>query len=184
MGIVLAVLRVGAPIPIRLLARVYIEFIRGTPLLVVLFIVYFGLPSALPIDLSAYQAAVVGFVLFISAYIAEDFRSGLESVSEGQIEAGLASGLSPAQVMMYIRLPQAVRRMIPVFVNQFIRSTKFTSVASIIGVMELTGSAGIVNARIFAPIETYALVAFVYFVICYSLSLLGRYLYRKMEVIT
>jgi len=183
-GILLGVLRSSPIRVLRWLSVIYIEYIRGTPLLVVLFVVYFGLPPITGIRFPAYQAAIIGFIIFISAYIAEDVRSGLNSVPKGQIEAGLASGLHPTQVLLYIVLPQAIRRMIPTFFNQFVRLTKFTSVASIIGVIELTGAAGIINAREFIPLETYTIVALTYFVVCYSLSLVGRYLNRRLAIKT
>jgi ABC-type amino acid transport system permease subunit len=161
------------------LALIYIEIIRGTPLLVVLFAVYFAVPFLIGKNLSAVIAAIIGFVVFIGAYIAEDVRSGLNSVPKGQIEAGFASGLKDRQVLIYIILPQAIRRMIPTFFNQFVRLTKFTSVASIIGVIELTGAANIINAREFVPLETYATLAILYFILCYSLSLVGRFLNKS-----
>jgi ABC-type amino acid transport system permease subunit len=167
---------------LRLISAIYIEYIRGTPLLVVLFVVYFGLPPIIEIRFPAYQASIIGFIIFISAYIAEDVRSGLNSVPKGQNEAGLATGLHPIQVLLHIVLPQAIRRMIPTFFNQFVRLTKFTSVASIIGVIELTGSAGIINAREFIPLETYTTVASTYFVVCYSLSLAGRFLNKRFAI--
>jgi His/Glu/Gln/Arg/opine family amino acid ABC transporter permease subunit len=163
-------------------ALIYIEIIRGTPLLVVLFVVYFAVPALIGKNISAVVAATIGFIVFISAYIAEDVRSGLNSIPKGQIEAGLASGLNNRMVLIHIILPQAIRRMIPTFFNQFVRLTKFTSVASIIGVIELTGAAGIVNAREFIPLETYTTLACIYFVICYSLSAIGRFLNKSLAV--
>ena len=159
---------------------IYIEIIRGTPLLVVLFVVYFAVPAFIGKNLSAVVAATIGFIVFISAYIAEDVRSGLNSIPKGQIEAGLASGLNNRMVLLYIVLPQAIRRMIPTFFNQFVRLTKFTSVASIIGVIELTGAANIVNAREFVPLETYITLACIYFIVCYSLSAVGRFLNKSL----
>jgi His/Glu/Gln/Arg/opine family amino acid ABC transporter permease subunit len=95
LGTFIGILRSSSIRPLKIAAAVYIEYIRGTPLLVVLFVVYFGLPSIIGMRFSAYQAAVIGFIIFIAAYIAEDVRSGLNSVPRGQIEAGLATGLHP-----------------------------------------------------------------------------------------
>ena len=181
-GIVIGILRNSSVRILRVFALIYIEVIRGTPLLIVLFVVYFALPVLINHRLSALLAAIFGFIAFISAYIAEDVRSGLNSVPQGQIEAGFASGLKGRQVLFYIVLPQAVRRMIPTFFNQFVRLTKFTSVASIIGVIELTGAANIVNAREFIPIETYTALAIMYFTVCYSLSMIGRLLNKQLAV--
>ena len=118
LGIALGVARSARSRFLRLPAAVYIEFIRGTPLLVVLFIVYFAIPAATGFRFTAYEAAVIGFIAFITAYIAEDYRSGLAAVPRGLAEAGLASGLTSPQVLFLIVLPLAVRRMIPTLFGQ------------------------------------------------------------------
>jgi His/Glu/Gln/Arg/opine family amino acid ABC transporter permease subunit len=159
-----------------------VEFIRGTPLLMVLFICYFALPALLGYKATAFGAATLGFVLFTGAYIAEDIRTGLAAVPTGQFEAGLASGLRPYQVLRFIILPQALRAAIPMLVNQYVRLVKFTSVASVIGVHELTGDAMLVNARDFAPITILATIAATYLVCCSVISLTGRWLYRRVAV--
>ena len=167
---------------LRQIAFVFIEFIRGTPLLVVLFICYFALPALLSYSTSAYNASLLGFVLFISAYLAEDFRSGLQSIRPQVVDAALATGLTPTQVLRLIVVPQAVRRIIPTLFNQYVRLFKFTSVASVIGVHELTGGAMLVNAREFQPITILAALALTYLVCCYAISLVGRLLYQRLAV--
>ena len=179
-GILIGIMRNSKSKIVNMPSLIYIEIIRGTPLLVVLFVVFFAVPAFIGQNLSAVVAATIGFIVFISAYIAEDVRSGLNSIPKGQIEAGLASGLNNRMVLLYIVLPQAIRRMIPTFFNQFVRLTKFTSVASIIGVIELTGAANIVNAREFVPLETYITLACIYFIVCYSLSAVGRFLNKSL----
>jgi His/Glu/Gln/Arg/opine family amino acid ABC transporter permease subunit len=164
------------------LSMLFIEFIRGTPLLVVLLMAYFALPALIGYKTTAYGAALVGFVLFTGAYIAEDFRSGLRSVRPGLIQAALATGLTRWQVLRYIIAPQAVRSTIPSIFNQYVRLLKFTSVASIIGVTELTVAALLVNAREFHPVTLLATVAIAYLVMCYALSLVGRALYAHFVV--
>ncbi|MBI3709522.1 MAG: amino acid ABC transporter permease [Proteobacteria bacterium] len=166
---------------LKQLAVVYIELIRGTPLLVVLFLVYFGFSFLAGHRLSAYQAAVGGFVVFIGAYIAEDFRSGVHSIPRGQIEAGVAAGLSRVQVLRLIVVPLALRRMTPALFGQFVRLLKFSSVASVIGVTELTGATLLVNAREFRPIELLSALAVTYFVLCVGLSLIGRRLNERFK---
>ncbi|MFA6267340.1 MAG: amino acid ABC transporter permease [Pseudolabrys sp.] len=166
------------------LSTVFVEFIRGTPLLVVLLMTYFALPALLGYKASAYGAALLGFVLFIGAYIAEDFRSGLRSVRPSLIQAALATGLTRWQVLRFIIVPQAIRSTIPSVFNQYVRLLKFTSVASIIGVTELTGAALLVNARDFHPVTLLATVAVTYLVLCYALSLVGRALYARLVVKT
>ena len=157
--------------------RVYIEFMRGTPLLVVLFISYFAIPALLGYRATAFGAACLGFILFIGAYIAEDIRAGLASVPEGTINAALASGLRRGQVLRLIVLPQGLRRVIPVLTGQYVRLFKFTSVASVIGVREMTGGAMLINAREFAPITILIAIGATYLVICTAISLGGRLLY-------
>jgi len=182
LGLLLGIVRSGRVASLRHAAWLYIELIRGTPLLVVLFIVYFAVPPLIGHRFTAYEAAVIGFIAFIGAYIAEDVRSGLASVPRGQVEAGLANGLSPRQVLWLVVLPQAVRRMIPALFNQFVRLVKFTSVASAIGVTELTGATLAVNAREFKPLPLLIALALAYFVAGYGLSLVGRWLNRRYAI--
>jgi His/Glu/Gln/Arg/opine family amino acid ABC transporter permease subunit len=166
------------------LAVLYIEFIRGTPLLVVLFICYFALPALMGYHTTAYRAGMLGFILFIGAYLAEDFRSGLRSVRPQTIQAAAATGLSRWKILRLIVIPLAVRRVIPTLFNQYVRLFKFTSVASVIGVHELTGSALLVNGREFQPVAILGAVALTYLVCCYLISLAGRVLYQRMMVRT
>lgn len=182
LGLLLGLARAGRVPVLRQAAALYIELIRGTPLLVVLLVVYLAVPAATGWRLGPEPSATIGFIAFVAAYIAEDLRSGLASVPAGQIEAGLASGLSGAQVMRLIVLPQAIRRMIPALFNQFVRLLKFTSVASVIGVTELTGAVLAVNAREVKPLPLLAFLALAYFAACYALSLVGRWLNRRYAV--
>jgi His/Glu/Gln/Arg/opine family amino acid ABC transporter permease subunit len=184
LGLVVGLVRfVRLPV-LNTLALVYIEFIRGTPLLVVLFITYFALPALFGYHTTAYRAAIFGFVMFIGAYLAEDFRSGLRAIRPTLIQAGLATGLTRWQVLRYIILPQAVRRVVPSLFNQYVRLVKFTSVASVIGVTELTGAGLLVNAREFHPVTILATLAIVYLLLCSVLSLAGRTLYARFAVRT
>jgi His/Glu/Gln/Arg/opine family amino acid ABC transporter permease subunit len=162
------------------LARAYIAFIRGTPLLVVLLIAFFGLPALFSYRTTAYGATIIAFILFIGAYLAEDIRSGLLTVKPGLIQAGLATGLTRIQVLRCIVVPLAMRRVIPTLFNQYVRLFKFTSVASVIGVSEFTGNAMLVNAREFQPVTILAFVAVTYLAICLILSGIGRLLYTRL----
>ena len=182
LGLVVALVRyLRVPI-LAAVFRVYIEFVRGTPLLVVLFISYFAIPALLGYRATAFGAACLGFILFIGAYIAEDIRAGLASVPEGTINAALASGLRRGQVLRLIVLPQGLRRVIPVLTGQYVRLFKFTSVASVIGVREMTGGAMLINAREFAPITILIAIGVTYLVICTAISLGGRLLYKSLAV--
>jgi His/Glu/Gln/Arg/opine family amino acid ABC transporter permease subunit len=184
LGLVVGVIRFVRPPLLNTVAAIYIEFIRGTPLLVVLFITYFALPALFGYHTTAYRAAILGFVLFIAAYLAEDFRSGLRAVKPTLIQAGLATGLTRWQVLRLIILPQAIRRVMPSVFNQYVRLVKFTSVASVIGVTELTGAGLLVNAREFHPVAILATIAIVYLVVCFLMSLAGRALYARFAVRT
>jgi His/Glu/Gln/Arg/opine family amino acid ABC transporter permease subunit len=184
LGLLVGTIRfVRVPV-LNVLAAIYVEFIRGTPLLVVLFITYFALPALFGYRTAAYRAAIFGFVLFIAAYLAEDFRAGLRAVRPTLIQAGLATGLTRWQVLRHIILPQAIRRVLPSLFNQYVRLIKFTSVASVIGVTELTGAGLLINARDFHPVKILATIAIVYLVVCSALSLAGRALYAQFGVRT
>jgi His/Glu/Gln/Arg/opine family amino acid ABC transporter permease subunit len=164
------------------IARIYVEFIRGTPLLVVLFIAFFGLPALFGYQTTAYKATIVAFILFIGAYLAEDIRGGLLTVKPTLTQAALATGLTRGQALRFVVVPLAVRRIIPTLFNQYVRLFKFTSVASVIGVSEFTGNAMLVNAREFQPVTILAFVALTYLVICLILSSVGRWLHARLNV--
>ncbi len=154
------------------------------PVLAQLFICYFGLPALLAYKTSAYGAAVAGFILFIAAYLAEDIRAGLRSVRPALVQAALATGLTRAQALRFVVVPIALRNVIPTLFNQYVRLFKFTSVASVIGVNEFTGSAMLVNGREFAPITIIGFVALTYLVLCFAISSVGRLLYARLAVRT
>jgi His/Glu/Gln/Arg/opine family amino acid ABC transporter permease subunit len=164
------------------IARIYVEFIRGAPLLIVLFIAFFGLPALFGYQTTAYKATIVAFILFMGAYLAEDIRGGLMTVKPTLIQAALATGLTRGQALRFVLVPIAVRRIIPTLFNQYVRLFKFTSVASVIGVSEFTGNAMLVNARVFQPVPILAFVALTYLVICLILSGVGRWLHARLAV--
>ena len=182
LGVLVGVVRYLRVPVLAQVADIYIIFVRGTPLLVVLFICYFGFPTLLGYQASAYYAAVLGFILFIAAYLAEDIRAGLRTVRPGLVQPALATGLARAQVIRLVVLPIALRNVIPTFFNQYVRLFKFTSVASVIGVNELTGSAMLVNGREFAPIPIIGFIALTYLVCCFVISMVGRLLYSRLAV--
>jgi His/Glu/Gln/Arg/opine family amino acid ABC transporter permease subunit len=181
-GLIVAIVLYSRVPLLSLIARIYVEFIRGTPLLVVLFIAYFGLPAVFGYQTTAYKATIVAFILFIGAYLAEDIRGGLLTVKPTLIQAALATGLTRGQALRFVVVPLAVRRIIPTLFNQYVRLFKFTSVASVIGVSEFTGNAMLVNAREFQPVTILAFVALTYLVICLILSSVGRWLHARLNV--
>ena len=181
-GLIVAIILYSRVPLLSLIARIYVEFIRGTPLLVVLFIAFFGLPALFGYQTTAYRATIVAFILFIGAYLAEDIRGGLLTVKPTLIQAALATGLTRGQALRFVVIPLAVRRIIPTLFNQYVRLFKFTSVASVIGVSEFTGNAMLVNAREFQPVTILAFVALTYLVICLILSGVGRWLHARLNV--
>ena len=181
-GLIVAIVLYSRVPLLSLIARIYVEFIRGTPLLVVLFIAFFGLPALFGYQTTAYKATIVAFILFIGAYLAEDIRGGLLTVKPTLTQAALATGLTRGQALRFVVVPLAVRRIIPTLFNQYVRLFKFTSVASVIGVSEFTGNAMLVNAREFQPVTILAFVALTYLVICLILSGLGRWLHARLTV--
>jgi His/Glu/Gln/Arg/opine family amino acid ABC transporter permease subunit len=181
-GLIVAIVLYSRVPLLSLIARIYVEFIRGTPLLVVLFIAFFGLPALFGYQTTAYKATIVAFILFIGAYLAEDIRGGLLTVKPTLTQAALATGLTRSQALRFVVVPLAVRRIIPTLFNQYVRLFKFTSVASVIGVSEFTGNAMLVNAREFQPVTILAFVALTYLVICLILSGVGRWLHARLTV--
>jgi polar amino acid transport system permease protein len=162
-------------------ASLYVQVIRGIPLVMVVFWFWFFIPIALGVALPQYWVALVAFVVFEAAYLGEIIRAGIQSVPRGQVEAAQATGLRYATTMRHVVLPQAVRNMLPSLVTQFIILVKDTSLASIIGYMDLTKAAQTVNQREIRPFELYLFIAVVYWLLTYSMSLGSRALERRMS---
>lgn len=148
----------------RLACRLYVEAIRNTPLLVQLFIVFFGLPS-LGLRLDANQAAVIALSINLGAYSAEIFRAGIESVQRSQVEAGRALGLTAGQTFRHVVLFQAVKAIYPALASQFVLLMLTTSVVSSIGATELFHQAAFIESRTFRSFEVYALITLSYLVL-------------------
>lgn len=180
-ALVIVFLRISPNRWLRSVARVWIELFQGTPLLMQLFIVFFGL-SLLGWDVSAWFAAAIGLTFFTSAYLAEIWRGCIESIPKGQWEASASLALGPVQQMRYIILPQALRIAIPPTVGFSVQVVKGTAVASIIGFTELTKTGTMLANATFKPFQVFGLVAVGYFCLCYPLSLYARYLERKYHV--
>ncbi len=160
----------------------YIELIRGNPLIMVIFWVYFFVPPMFKIQLDVFWSAVVAMTIFFGAYIAEIVRGGIENIPRGQLEAAKSTGLSYFHSMKKIILPQALKQMLPAIVGLFIAAFKDTSLAYIIGVMELTTAAYSINNRLMLyPFEIYTTIAFLYFICCYCMSLYANWLEKKLS---
>ncbi|TMA13666.1 MAG: amino acid ABC transporter permease [Deltaproteobacteria bacterium] len=166
---------------VRVPATAYVEFFRGVPLVMVIFWFWFVIPVLLGVPLPEYTVALAAFVVFEAAYLGEIIRAGIQSVPRGQVEAATATGLTSVQTMRHIILPQALKNMIPALVTQFIVLFKDTSLASIIGYVDLTKAAQIVNNREIRPFELYLFIAMVYWLCTYGMSRYARYLERRLS---
>jgi len=181
LGIFIGLARLAGSKWIRVPATIYVEFFRGVPLVMVIFWMWFILPQVLGLALPEYGIALTAFVIFEAAYFGEIVRAGVQSVSGGQVEAARALGLTGAQSMAYVILPQALRNMVPALVTQMIVLFKDTSLASIIGYVDLTKAAQIVNNREIKPFELYLFIAVVYWICTYSMSRVARRLERRLS---
>ena len=179
LGIVVGLARLARAPWVRLPASAYVEFFRGVPLVMVIFWIWFIIPQLLRLPIPEYGVALTAFVVFEAAYFGEIVRAGIQSVPRGQVEAAIASGLTPAQAMRFVVLPQALRNMVPSLVTQMIVLFKDTSLASIIGYVDLTMAAQIVNNREIRPFELYLFIAGVYWICTYSLSRVARRFERR-----
>ncbi len=163
-------------------ATLYIEIFRNTPVLVQLVWFYYAFPVLTGLQMAPFLAASLALSLNTSAYCAEIYRGGLESVVRGQWEAGRALGMNNWKVLTRIILPQAVRRMIPAFTNRGVELAKMTSVASVIAVNELMYQARILSNQTFLPLESFAVVALIYFIIIYPGTLAAYSLEKRLRV--
>jgi len=165
---------------LRQLCRFYIWIIRGTPLLVQLYLVFYGLPSV-GIVLAAFPTAVLVFGFNEGAYMAESVRGALESVSRGQVEAGYCVGMSYIQIMWHIVLPQAFRIAFPALGNSLISMVKGTSLAATITVMEMFRQAQVINGRVYESLGQYSEVALIYLLFCTVLTWLQRWGEKRLN---
>lgn len=177
LGFGLALLRRSPSLPLRSLARLYISFFRGTPLLVQLFVIYYGLPE-LGLQLDPLPAALIGFSLNMAAYTAEIIRSAIGAIDRGQWEAAASIGMTPLQTLRRAILPQALRIALPPLGNSFISLVKDTSLAATIQVPELFRQAQLITARTFEIFSLYLAAALLYWVLASLLSTLQNRLER------
>jgi len=176
-GIIAGVMRLSKRPYVSAIATVYVEVIRNTPLLVQLFIVYFGFAPLWKGN--SFLPMAVGLSMFAGAYVAEIVRAGIQSISKGQTEAALSCGLTSAQAMMLVVLPQALRRIAPALAGQFISLIKDSSLVAVFGYTELTFAARKVTAATFLGLHPYMLAAVFYLLLCYPLSLVVRAIERR-----
>ena len=187
LGTLLGIIMTSRSKIVRLLTRFYLEFIRIMPQLVLLFIVYFGLARNFNINISGESSAIIVFTLWGTAEMGDLVRAAIGSIPRHQKESGRSLGLSSWQIYRYIIIPQTVRRLIPLSINLITRMIKTTSLIVLIGVVEVlkTGQQ-IIDANRFqypkASIVIYAVIFFLYFIVCFPISQLGKYLEKKLKV--
>ncbi|MEM9011675.1 MAG: amino acid ABC transporter permease [Pseudomonadota bacterium] len=185
LGLVVALPGLSSNRQARMVNRVYVEFIRAIPLLPMLFWVYYGLPivlrsMGLSIPLDPFWAGVITLALSDSAFTAEVYRAGIQSIPRGQTEAARTVGLSYTQTMRYVVLPQAIRRVLPPLANQFIYILKMSAFISVIGLEELMRRANDLNSGEYRPLEIYSVLILEYLVLVLVISQGVRWLERRM----
>jgi polar amino acid transport system substrate-binding protein len=180
MGLFIALGRMYGPGLLRTALHVYVEVLRGTPLMLQLFVIFFLLPQILPFGLSPIVAAIAGLAINYSAYEAEIYRAGLQAVPIGQMDAALALGMSRRTALRRIVVPQAVRIVIPPVTNDFIALFKDTSICSVIAVTELTKQYNVLANSTGAILELAAMTAMLYMAMSYPLSLVARKMEQRM----
>ncbi len=181
LGILLAFCAISKQRWLRNLSSIYVTILRNVPLLVLIFICYFGLPDT-GLILSKHASFITALSLYAGAYLTEVFRAGLQGISRGIVEAGLAIGLRKRQIVCFIQLPIMFRNVMPSLSNNFISLFKDTSLASSIAVIELTYLARKVNTLTFRVIEVWVIVGLMYMLTCYLIAFLLRILERRLKI--
>ena len=173
-GFGFSLLRISKQRAFSALTFVYAEIFRGTPILVQLFLVYFGLPIVFHINVSAFTTVAVSMILYTAGYMTEIFRAAIQAVDRGQWDASYTIGMTYTQALLKVIVPQAMRIAVPPTLGQFISILKDSSLASIIGFMELTKAGMAVRAATSSTLLAFTIVTCLYFAICYSLSVASR----------
>ncbi|MPL67837.1 Glutamine transport system permease protein GlnP [bioreactor metagenome] len=181
-GMIVGIARLSTHIVIKALATIYVDFIRGTPLLVQIFIIYFALPLILNERIDPFVAAITACGINSGAYVAEIFRGGIQSIDKGQMEAGRSLGMTWLQTMRFVVLPQAFKRIIPPLGNEFIAMLKDSSLVSVIGFEELTRRGQLIIARTYGSFEIWLTVAVIYLVMTLTISRFVDYLERRYKI--
>ena len=181
-GLVIALLRLAPLKILNWIAKGYVDTIRGTPFIVQLFFIYFGVNSLQVISLNSTTAGIITVAINAGAYFAEIIRAGIQSIDKGQTEAARSIGFTSAQTMRYIVLPQAFRRMLPTITNQSIISLKDTSLLSVIGIADLTQQGQIQASATFEAFKIWLAVGVIYFIIIYLLTLLANFVERRFQL--
>lgn len=179
-GMITCLFSISKVKPLNWISGIYLSLIRGTPLMVQAFFIYFGITGALGIRISSFSAAILVLCLNAGAYLSEIFRSGIAAVNKGQMEAARSLGLPYGVAMRKIILPQAIRIVIPSVLNQFIITLKDTSILSVIGCGELMRQGQLIVARNYESFKTYAIVAVMYYVVVVVLTKIFQIIERRL----
>ncbi len=187
LGMIFALMNVGKNRLLNLLGTVYVDAIRGVPLMVLAFFIYFGIPSGMKgmgiqnFRLSALQAGTMALALNCGAYMAEIIRAGIESVDKGQMEASRSLGLTYGKSMRLVVLPQAIRTMVPSIINQFIITLKDTSILSVIAFPELMNMGKIISGNTGMVLQTWTIVGVMYMAVIITLSKIAKRIERRVN---
>lgn len=187
-GLIFALCNVSRSKALNAIGTVYVDAIRGVPLIVLAYFIYFGVPQAFRLmgvnnfRLPALQAGTIALAMNCGAYMAEIFRAGIQSIDKGQMEASRSLGLSYGLSMRKVILPQAFRVMIPSIINQFIITLKDTSILSVIGYPELTNMGKTISGNTFKSLQTWAIVGIMYMIVIVTLSKIAKKLERKIKI--
>jgi len=187
-GLIFALMNVSHNKVLNIIGVSYVDAIRGVPLIVLAYFIYFGVPQAVKMmgvvnfRLPALQAGTIALAMNCGAYMAEIFRAGIESIDKGQMEASRSLGLTYGTSMKCVILPQAFRVMIPSIINQFIITLKDTSILAVIGYPELTNMGKTIAGNTFLSLQTWAIVGVMYMIVIVSLSKLAKRLERKIKI--
>lgn len=181
LGVFLALMKLSRNSMLKLLASAYIELVRGTPLLVQLYIVYYGLPKLLGWDFADLTLGIVAVSLNSAAYVAEIIRAGIQSVDKGQMEAARSLGMPHRTAMTYIIIPQAIKNILPALGNEFIVLIKESAIVSVVGIHDLMYKADTVRGNTYRPFAPLLVAAAIYFTIIFGLSKLLAYVEGRMR---
>lgn len=187
-GLIFGLMNVSKNKVLNFIGTLYVDAVRGVPLIVLAYFIYFGVPAGIKamgianFKLSALQAGTISLSMNAGAYMAEIFRAGIQSVDKGQMEAARSLGLGYGKAMQKVILPQAIRTMVPSIINQFIISLKDTSILSVIGFPELTKAGNIIVGNTFKVLEVWAIVAIMYMIVITILSKIAKRIERRLNV--
>lgn len=186
-GMIFSLMNVGKNRFLNLVGTVYVDAVRGVPLIVLAYFIYFGVPSGIKMmgvqdfRLSALQAGTIALAMNCGAYMAEIIRAGIESIDKGQMEASRSLGLTYGKSMRLVVLPQAIRTMIPSIINQFIITLKDTSILSVIGFPELVNMGKTISGNTFKSLQTWAIVGIMYMIVIITLSKFAKKVERRVN---